>query len=50
MAVKFIIAHTLGSLYVPGDVASFDTKTEKDLTDRKIAEPYKAPVKSEPAK
>lgn len=45
MAVKFKISHTLGSLYVPGDVAAFDEKVEKDLIDRKIAEKATDPKK-----
>ena len=49
MAVKFLMAHTLGSLFGKGDVAKFDTEVEKDLVDRKIADPYKAPAKSAPA-
>lgn len=48
--VKFKISHTLGSLYVPGDIAGFDAEVEKDLVDRKIAEVHKAPAKSETAK
>ncbi|WP_168770692.1 hypothetical protein [Sphingomonas olei] len=48
--VKFKISHTLGSLYVPGDIAGFEPEVEKDLVDRKIAEVHKAPVKSEPGK
>jgi hypothetical protein len=49
MAVKFLMAHTHGSLFVKGDVAKFDTEVEKDLVERKIAEPYKATAKSAPA-
>jgi len=40
--VKFKIAHTLGSLYVPGDIAKFDAKTEADLVKREIAEKHQA--------
>ena len=40
MAVKFKIAHTHGSLYVPGDIAKFDAKTEQDLVKREIAEKH----------
>ncbi|MCI4653120.1 hypothetical protein [Sphingomonas aquatilis] len=49
MAVKFLQSHTLGSLYVKDDVAAFEAPIEKDLVDRKIAETYKAPAKSEKA-
>lgn len=40
MAVKFTIAHTIGSLYVEGDIAKFDPKVEADLIKREIAIRY----------
>ncbi|PTW45078.1 hypothetical protein C8J42_101934 [Sphingomonas sp. PP-CE-1A-559] len=49
MAVKLLMTHTHGSLFVKGDIAKFDAETEKDLVERKIAETYKAPAKSAPA-
>ena len=38
MAVRFLTAHTLGSLYNQGEVAGFDDDTEADLIKRGIAE------------
>lgn len=49
MAVKFLQAHTHGSLYVPDDVAAFDKETEEDLVKRKIAEPHKPKAADKPA-
>lgn len=37
MAVKFITAHTVGSLYNKDEVAGFDAETEADLIKRGIA-------------
>lgn len=42
MPVKFLIAHMHGSQFVKGDVAKFDAAVEKNLVDRKIAEPHTA--------
>jgi len=49
MAVKFKIQHTIGALYVPGDVAKFDAAVEKDLIEREIAEKYEPKKPAAPA-
>lgn len=50
MAVKFKMPHTIGSLYVEGDIAKFDAAVEKDLINRKIAENHEAkPAATKPA-
>lgn len=41
MAVKFLMPHTLGSLYEEGEIAGFDPEVEGDLIERKIAEAFK---------
>lgn len=41
MAVKFLIAHTVGALFNAGEIAGFSKEVEKDLIDRKIAEAHK---------
>jgi len=46
MAVKFLMAHTHGSLFVKGDVAKFEPEVEKDLVERKIAETFSATAKT----
>lgn len=38
-AVAFIVAHTVGTLYNPGDVAGFDDDVAADLIKRGIAAP-----------
>ena len=38
-AVKFLTAHTIGTLYNPNDVAAFDHDTAADLIKRGIAAP-----------
>lgn len=37
MAVKFLVAHTVGALYNSGDVAGFEKRIEADLIKRGIA-------------
>ena len=49
MTVKFNHSHSVGAHYNKGDVATFEPEVEKDLIERKIAEPYKATAKSAPA-
>lgn len=45
MAVKFITAHTVGSLYNKDEVAGFDAETEADLIKRGIAVDAKSRAK-----
>ncbi len=45
MAVKFLMPHTVGTLYNEGEVAGFDRSTEDALVKAKIAEPVKAEPK-----
>ena len=42
-AVKFLMPHTIGTLYNEGEVAGFEDDVAADLIERKIAE--KAPAK-----
>lgn len=41
MAVKFLMQHTVGTLYVKDEIAGFDGPTEADLIERKIAKAVK---------
>lgn len=44
MAVKFKMAHTVGTQYNEGEIAGFSREVEADLIKRDIAERYKAPA------
>jgi hypothetical protein len=48
--VKFLMPHTVGSLYNEGEVAGFEDDVADDLIDRKIAEAHKVEAKANPAK
>ena len=41
MAVKFLTATQVGTLYNEGEIASFDEKTEEELIKAKVAEAVK---------
>ncbi|MEP2103085.1 MAG: hypothetical protein ABJP02_04925 [Parasphingorhabdus sp.] len=41
VAVKFLMPHTVGSLYNEGETAGFEKGVADDLVKRKIAEPAK---------
>ena len=41
-AVKFLMPHTVGSLYNEGEIAGFEDDVADDLIERKIAEAVKS--------
>lgn len=41
MAVKILKTTQMGTLYNPGELATFDDETEKRLIEQKFAEAYK---------
>lgn len=47
MAVKFLKAANVGTLYNEGEIASFDAATEKALIDEEIAEAVKPAKEAE---
>jgi hypothetical protein len=42
MAVTFLVPHTVGTSYNPGEIAGFDPAVEADLVRRGIADPFVA--------